>query len=147
MCRTRRTYRSSYRTEWVRDESRDTPVRAGDDDREQALDLLRRHAADGRLDVDELDARCDEVLAAKYVHELDAVFSDLPRLSPSASGSRRRAPRPPLAVRPVVIVAALLTIAAFTGAWGLAWLIFPLMFLTKHSRRRYGWEPYARHRL
>jgi len=55
--------------------------RASDSDRERAVDLLRGHAAIGRLTVDELDERCAAAFAAKTFGELDTLTADLPPLA------------------------------------------------------------------
>ena len=68
-------------------------LRASDADREAAVDALRRHAAAGRLDVEELDERVEKAFAAKMVSELNELQVDLPRLAvrppPTARASRR----------------------------------------------------------
>ncbi len=68
--------------------------RVSDREREGAVDLLSEHAAQGRLNVEELDARVDGALAARTRAELAALTRDLPV---SAQGERpapqRRATR------------------------------------------------------
>jgi hypothetical protein len=57
----------------------ETPaVRASDGERERTVDILRAHAADGRLTVDEFSQRVDVAYAARTRTELDALVSDLP---------------------------------------------------------------------
>jgi DUF1707 SHOCT-like domain len=76
-------------------------LRASDADRERAVALLRGHAEAGRLDVDELDERCERAFAAKTFGELDAVTADLPPVSvppaamPPPSAPARKPPRVP----------------------------------------------------
>ena len=53
-------------------------LRASDAEREQHAELLREHAAQGRLTVDELEERLDRVYAARTVGELAPVVGDLP---------------------------------------------------------------------
>ena len=53
-------------------------LRASDADRERAVDLLRGHAAVGRLTVEELDERCSKAFSAKTFGELDELLMDLP---------------------------------------------------------------------
>lgn len=67
-------------------------LRASDADREAAVDALRRHAAAGRLDVEELDERVEKAYAAKMLSELAALQADLPRLAvrPARVAPRRR---------------------------------------------------------
>lgn len=59
-------------------------LRASDADRERAVDFLRRHAAEGRLDVDELGDRVGKALSAKTLGELDDLTYDLPVELPAA---------------------------------------------------------------
>lgn len=71
-------------------------VRASDGEREQTVELLRAHAADGRLTVDEFSERVDEAYAARTRAELDALVDDLPHLPGSVTASppvKRRAPK------------------------------------------------------
>ena len=65
-------------------------LRLGDADRQQALEVLGEHYAQGRLDRDELDERSDAVWTAKTHGDLSPLFADLPG---SAAGSS-----PPLSV-------------------------------------------------
>jgi hypothetical protein len=55
-----------------------TPIRAGDAERERAARLIREACAEGRLEIEELDARLDAVYAARGVDELRAVVADIP---------------------------------------------------------------------
>jgi predicted phage tail protein len=50
----------------------------GDADRERGLELLRRHYADGRLSVEELDVRVDAVAGARTTTDLRRALRDLP---------------------------------------------------------------------
>ncbi|HEY1915292.1 MAG TPA: DUF1707 domain-containing protein [Streptosporangiaceae bacterium] len=71
-------------------------VRVGDADRDAAAAALSEHFAQGRLTLDELDARLDATLTAITHGELSQVTHDLPDLSvPSAqvSSARRGAAR------------------------------------------------------
>jgi Domain of unknown function (DUF1707) len=56
-------------------------VRLGDADREQLFDRLSRHAAEGRLDVAELERRVAVVAAADTREQAAAALSDLPPLA------------------------------------------------------------------
>ena len=60
-------------------------VRASDGEREQTVELLRAHAADGRRTVDEFSERVDEAYAARTRAELDALVDDLPRPRPACA--------------------------------------------------------------
>ena len=71
-------------------------VRASDGEREQTVELLRAHAAEGRLTVEEFSARVDEAYAARTRAELDALVDDLPALAghiEAAHALERRAPK------------------------------------------------------
>ncbi|MBJ6626150.1 DUF1707 domain-containing protein [Streptomyces sp. I4(2020)] len=54
-------------------------LRASHDDREAVVEQLRDAAAEGRIDLDELDERLERALTAKTYAELDALTVDLPR--------------------------------------------------------------------
>jgi hypothetical protein len=53
-------------------------LRASDQDRERAAEILRDAAGEGRLGLDELDERLTAVYAAKTYAELEPVLEDLP---------------------------------------------------------------------
>jgi DUF1707 SHOCT-like domain/Cell wall-active antibiotics response LiaF, C-terminal len=57
------------------------PVRASDQDREQALELLSSAAGDGRLTLEEYSARADRALGARLLGELSELTADLQRRS------------------------------------------------------------------
>lgn len=61
----------------------------GDPDREQFYELLKRHAAEGRLSVEELERRVALVAAAQSREEAAAAVVDLPPLAASESVKRR----------------------------------------------------------
>lgn len=61
-------------------------IRVSDVEREAVATQLREHYADGRLTLDELNERIDQVLAAKTRADLGAVTRDLP-MSPLPVGS------------------------------------------------------------
>ena len=71
-------------------------VRVGDAERDSTAALLRRHATDGRLTLDELDERLRDAYAAKTVGELNVLLDDLPAIrtdveliQPSSAPARR----------------------------------------------------------
>ena len=102
-------------------------LRASDAEREHHAELLREHAAQGRLTVDELDERLDRVYAARTLGELAPVVADLPAPSPRERPARRRA----RTLRPDVVAylavnLMLIVIWAATGA-GYFWPIWPLL--------------------
>jgi Domain of unknown function (DUF1707) len=59
-------------------------MRASHADREQVADILRAAAGDGRLDIDELEQRLEQVYAAKTYGELEPILRDLPLASTPA---------------------------------------------------------------
>jgi hypothetical protein len=69
-------------------------LRASDADRERAVELLRGHAAVGRLTVEELDDRCSRAFAARTFGELDALTADLPPIAPPPAAVPPPAPVP-----------------------------------------------------
>jgi Domain of unknown function (DUF1707) len=69
--------------------------RASDADRERAVELLRGHAAVGRLTVEELDERCAAALEARTFGELDALTADLPPIAPPPAAVPPPAPPSP----------------------------------------------------
>jgi uncharacterized protein DUF1707 len=57
-------------------------LRASDQDREHAAEVLRVAAGEGRLTPDELDERLDAVYAAKTYTDLEPIIQDLPHTGP-----------------------------------------------------------------
>jgi hypothetical protein len=82
-----------------------TQLRAGDQDRDDVAETLRRHHAEGRIDTDELQERLGSALVAKTYAELGALVADLPSEAPRG---RRLPAAPRLALLPLVLVAAVL---------------------------------------
>jgi DUF1707 SHOCT-like domain len=70
-------------------------LRASDQDRERAAEILRDAAGEGRLGMDELDERLAAVYAAKTYAELEPVLEDLPqaRSAPVAAPAGRAVQR------------------------------------------------------
>ena len=54
------------------------PQRASDVERERAAGSLRRHYAEGRLDIHELEERLEHAWSARSRRDLAALFRDLP---------------------------------------------------------------------
>ncbi|MEV7858453.1 DUF1707 domain-containing protein [Streptomyces hirsutus] len=67
-------------------------LRASHDDREAVVEQLRDAAAEGRIDLDELDSRLEQALQSKTYAELAVLTADLPKLNSSES-------RPPLVLK------------------------------------------------
>ena len=106
---------------------RDQHLRASDADRERVIEQLRRHAADGRLTLDEFEDRVGEALAARTRDDLRPVMRELPQLPPDPAPTphaRRRVAAP--SARTLFTVAAV-TIAIVLVMQGMWWVAFPLM--------------------
>src|SRR5215217_5729190 len=105
-------------------------LRASDVERERYADVLREHAAQGRLTLDELDERLDRVYAARTHGELTPVVADLPAPSQPRSqpSTLLEGPAPFRRVPASFVVVNLMLIAiwAVTGA-GYFWPIWPLL--------------------
>lgn len=54
------------------------PQRIGDAERDRAIEWLREHRVQGRLDETEFDERLTAAMSAKTSSDLDPLFSDLP---------------------------------------------------------------------
>ncbi|TDC70092.1 DUF1707 domain-containing protein [Actinomadura sp. GC306] len=67
-------------------------LRASHDDREAVVERLRDAAAEGRLDLDELETRLEQALTAKTYADLAALTGDLPGPAPVEN-------RPPLVLK------------------------------------------------
>jgi uncharacterized membrane protein YhdT len=109
-------------------------LRASRADREHVIDTLKTAFADGRLNMDELDARVGQTLTARTYAELATVTADIP----AAPAPPDRPARPPvsrqavkwgLAATGAMIPPAMFVTAGF-GAWvSLALLAMPLLFI------------------
>lgn len=104
-------------------DDRDGSVRASDAEREAAAEALRVHAAAGRLDVEELDARTGAVLLARTRSDIAAALEDLPAVGPRAAvAPPRHSAGEGRAYAAVVLL--LLAIWLLTGA-GHFWPLYP----------------------
>jgi Domain of unknown function (DUF1707)/2TM domain len=100
-------------------------IRVSDADRERHVQLLREHAAQGRLTVDELDERLDRVYAARTYGELAPIVADLPE-PPRPRPARSPAWRRPDIAAFLAVNLVLIVIWAATGG-GYFWPIWPLL--------------------
>jgi hypothetical protein len=69
-------------------------LRASDHDRERVAEVLRAAAADGRLDLDEMDERLSAVYSARTYADLEPLVRDLPGPSTSPVPLAGVPPRP-----------------------------------------------------
>jgi hypothetical protein len=139
-------------------------VRASDLDRERAVEFLKAHYADGRLQPDELAWRSDAAYRAVGLSELDRLTADLPAFT--APRRRRRFPLlgavvlcavlvallvvvPPEAWLALFLVAAVMGIVAFVFVAPiavpvllLAWIVHLIVRATRPrpQQRRVGWR-------
>jgi hypothetical protein len=65
-------------------------LRASDAERERTVELLRAHAGDGRLTLEELAQRIETAYAARTREELERVTADLPAPTAAPARARRR---------------------------------------------------------
>jgi hypothetical protein len=100
----------------------DLDMRASDREREAVAETLRDHAAEGRLDADELEERLTAAYAARTRRDLVALTRDLPAHPPAPS---RRPPVPrrvaPMAVRLILFDLFCVGIWLISGAEGSFW--------------------------
>ena len=69
-------------------------LRVGDRERDAVAETLREAVAEGRLGLDELDARLDAALAARTYADLDPLVADLPVPLPSETAAEPPASPP-----------------------------------------------------
>jgi hypothetical protein len=67
-------------------------LRVGHAERDAATETLRDAAAEGRLTMEELEERLERALTARTYADLDALFVDLPGLSPDSAGPSAAVP-------------------------------------------------------
>lgn len=119
-------------------------LRLSDAERQQALEVLGEHFAQGRLSRDELDERSDAVWSAKTHGDLFPLFADLPG---QPAGTPRSAPRRrgPLGLRrfvlPVLVLLVVLTVLTHLP---LVLLAVGIWFLVAHRRGHQHRGPWDR---
>ena len=105
-------------------------LRASDAEREHHVELLREHAGEGRLSLDELSERLDRAYAARTRGELTALLEDLPATRVPAE-RRGRAVRARHDLRGHVVAYALVNLL-LVGVWAATgadyfWPIWPIL--------------------
>lgn len=114
-------------------------LRIGTQEREQALDRLGVHLAEGRLDAVEHEERADRVIAARSRGDLDRVFADLPA-APVPPRAPQPTPRPRTeflgipasSLVTLAIAVAIIAVVVYSGQW---WWLFALFALGKGCRK------------
>ena len=100
-------------------------MRASDADRQWVIDQLRVHTADGRLSLEEFEARVGEAWSATTHGELGLVLRELPARAPAVS--RRRARRAGVGL-PAPLLIALVVLAGSLLMGHFAWWLIPVGF-------------------
>jgi hypothetical protein len=110
--------------------SQDPALRASDAERESTVTLLRKHGADGRIDVDELEQRVGAAYQARTRGDLVGLLDDLPRPQTTATRAVQPAWRRHghhewgLFVRVSLLLVAIWAVTGagvFWPAWVMAW--------------------------
>jgi hypothetical protein len=125
----------AIRDSWVVERRPRADVRASDADRQATIDQLSRHTGDGRLTLEDFEARVDEAWRAKTDGDLRHVLRELPvereRVRPSWWQFRA------VAFWTMVIVAAAILMGAASLWWLLPLAWFKLGGFGHHHHRRY----------
>jgi hypothetical protein len=121
-------------------------VRVSDAERNRVIEVLKQHAAEGRLTLEEFEARVDEALVARTGTDLRLVLRELP--VPQTEPVRRR-PGLPVAVPAIpLIVMVVVFISLAAGHFFLLPLVFVAFFwfpigAGRHRRPRWVYDPRA----
>ena len=89
-------------------------LRVSDAERNRIVDVLKQHTADGRLTLDEFEARVEETLSARTGAELRAVLRELPSLETERRPSTR-VPPGPMTRLPFVAIAVVVVVSLAVG--------------------------------
>lgn len=117
----------------------DQHLRVSDAERQQVVDRLADHFAEGRLDQAEFDERSSRAMNAKTRADLGGLFDDLPETGAPAVPElpRRRRRHPILTLVLIVLIALAVAHVLAWAAWGVPWLwlgllAVALLFATGH---------------
>jgi len=122
----------------------DRDVRVSDADREAVISQLSRHTGDGRLTLDEFEARVDEVLQAKTERELRHTLRELPTSSRGAYRTRTRVPADiGRALTPVLVAVLAVAVVVLAVPWML-WFVIPFAWC-RIAGARFPHHTYSRH--
>ncbi len=115
-------------------------LRAADADRERVAALIQSAGGEGRLTLEEVEARLSTVYATKYTDELDGLTTDLPKPVPKRRPVDIRHPALRIHAAIAVVISALLIVRwavsdapFFFPAIPMFWLAMSLLV---HSRLR-----------
>jgi hypothetical protein len=95
---------------------------ASDAERERAAESLRAHAADGRLDHDELEERLGRAYGARTRAELAPLLADLPVVPAPAPREPRRLPQ----IGPLIAISVMLIVIWAVSGMGYFWPMWPI---------------------
>jgi hypothetical protein len=118
-------------------------TRVSDAERNRVIELLKQHTADGRLTLEEFEARVDETLASRTGSDLRMVLRDLP--APDRERPRSRSTLPVAAsLLPVIGVVVVLTgvLAGHLLLWPFLVIAFFWFRISggHHRRARWGYD-------
>jgi hypothetical protein len=125
------------------------PIRIGDAERDQAVEVLSEHFVAGRLTQEEFEERSDQATRARYDKDLSPLFADLPEAVAPQEVARTRArgfrpdPQRFRAGPPVflfllpMLVAMIIATVSLAGPWILWGLFWIVIFSGPHHR---GWH-------
>ena len=106
-------------------------LRVSDRERERVVELLAEHAAEGRLTLEELDARTEGAHTARTRSGLAALMADLPASGRSGTTASRVAPAPrsrPSRQRVAFVAGNLVLVAVWAlSGGGYFWPIWPIL--------------------
>jgi hypothetical protein len=142
----------SYGRRWERQPERafqpanTEDLRISDSDRERAVAQLSKHAGEGRLTLEEFEARAADVYAAKTNADLRPAFRGLPWYDDTSARHRRSQTRRHMdlenVLRPLVMLGMFVLLVGAALAWGV-WVLFVGLWFGMH---RFGWSRARRHR-
>jgi Domain of unknown function (DUF1707) len=100
---------------------RGSNIRVSQEERDRVVELLRTHAGEGRLDLEELEQRVEAALSARTRGDLDALLADMPRSrGRGRSGAVRAVALGSLAAAVLPLLAGIAIISLAPA--GLAWI-------------------------
>jgi hypothetical protein len=118
-------------------------TRVSDAERNRVIELLKQHTADGRLTLDECEARVEETLAARTGSDLRLVLGDLPVPDRERPGSRSPLPVAASMLPVIGLVAVLIWVVV---GHLMLWPLFVVAFFWfrigggHHRRARRGYD-------